>query len=383
MSGVILKKVRRMNVNKQLKKRTFTIVLPEFQNVHLIKDVGMIPFIMGKYFNYDAKIACYESKGLLYLNNDVKGLGIDLIEKNGTPLSDGEAYLRNKANEIDVLYVFGIYPWTMAWIEAYKSFNPNGKVYLKLDANIYWMNRMDFRPEILSVLAKCDLISVECRTLHTYLNRKLPVKIEYIPNGFHPASKHSHSLIKFSEKENTILTVGRLGIHQKANEILLQAFAKVSSYLSDWRLKLVGEMDESFKPYINKFFEDYPALKDKVEFTGPIDDRNKLWKEYQKAKIFCLTSRLEGFPLVYPEAAANGCYIVSSDIDPAYDITNNGELGTIFPVDDHESLAQVLVQLCKEKSKLEQACVDIQQYANRQFRWTQICKKLDILLRLS
>ena len=45
----------------EMKKRFLTL-FPELENVHLMKDVGMIPYIMHKEFGYDSYIASYCSR---------------------------------------------------------------------------------------------------------------------------------------------------------------------------------------------------------------------------------------------------------------------------------------------------------------------------------
>jgi hypothetical protein len=50
------------------------------------------------------------------------------------------------------------------------------------------------------------------------------------------------------------------------------------------------------------------AVLERVAFTGAITDKAELYSEYAKAKIFALTSTLEGVtPNVYAEALFHGC----------------------------------------------------------------------------
>ena len=72
----------------------FVTMYPETENVHLIKDVGMIPFIMHKKFAYDSTIVCYKNEDYSYLENEVKGLKLDFIKKyTGKSIIDGAIYL--------------------------------------------------------------------------------------------------------------------------------------------------------------------------------------------------------------------------------------------------------------------------------------------------
>ncbi|WP_263560873.1 glycosyltransferase [Paenibacillus polymyxa] len=354
---------------------------PECLNVFLTKDLGMIPFILHKYHNYDSAIACYGIEDFPYIETEVKGLKIDSVENNGDILTDGNNYLTKKAKEIDILFLMGIYPFTLSWMEKYKSVNPKGKIYLKLDANIYWMNSIDLTENLFETLKKSDVISVESRRLYHYLNKKWPLKIEYIPNGFY--NFHSSPSVDFSEKENVILTVGRIGTHQKANETMLEAFKLAASEIPDWKLKLVGNVEEQFIEYVHGFFTENPELRDRVELVGSIENRKVIENEYRQAKIFCLTSRYEGFPLVFTEAAKNGCFIVSTELDPAFDITNESAFGTLFPIDDYYRLSELLIEVCNDSIRLEQTCCEIQNFAETNFNWTNICDKLDLLLHLN
>ena len=44
-----------------MKKIRFTTMFPLIENIHLVKDVGMIPYSMKKYFNYDSSIVTYKN----------------------------------------------------------------------------------------------------------------------------------------------------------------------------------------------------------------------------------------------------------------------------------------------------------------------------------
>ncbi|MDQ1143588.1 GalNAc-alpha-(1-_4)-GalNAc-alpha-(1-_3)-diNAcBac-PP-undecaprenol alpha-1,4-N-acetyl-D-galactosaminyltransferase [Bacillus sp. SORGH_AS 510] len=358
-----------------------TLLFPECENVHLTKDLGMIPFILHKYLGYDATIACYNNGEYPYAKEEVKGVKLDFFENMEGRLNDGSRYLQENASEIDILYLWGIYRETVTWLLIYKRLNPEGKVYLKLDANVWWMNRLELTEEVITILNQCHVISVECKRLHEYLNRRWPLSIHYIPNGYY--NFHNSPEVDYDEKENTILTVGRIGTVQKANDVLLQAFKLAEANIPDWKLKVVGDIQEDFHAYINQYMEENPHLKSRIIFTGGITDRKALENEYRKAKIFCLTSVNEGFPLVFPEAAVNGCYIVSTDLDPAYDITDNQKFGALFPIGNSEQLSNIWVDVCNDEERLKNTCKQIQKFTRDSFNWIKIGKKLDLLFKLS
>jgi GT2 family glycosyltransferase/glycosyltransferase involved in cell wall biosynthesis len=363
-------------------KRFVTLLLPSIKNVHLIKDVGMIPYIMHKYYGYESYIVVDKKNKYPYIENEVKGLKLQYIECTDNPDVDGYKYLKQFAHDIDILQLYSLHDRTLNLIRIYKDINPNGKVYIKLDAdnsyrNIDYMKSLD--KNSMDLISQCNLISVETKDLCSYLNNQLPFKIEYIPNGFY--SYHykfnKNNLVKYKDKKNVICTVGRIGSFQKATEILMEAFALVSNKLGDWKLKLIGPIEPDFQQYINDFFDKHKELKDKIIIAGEITDRLKLNKEYQEAKIFCLPSRWESFGIVLTEAMSMGCYVIISDIEPAKDITKNETYGDIFEVNNIEQLAEKLLKACKDEKMLKKLCNRIQKYAYKNFNWVKICGKIN------
>lgn len=364
----------------------FVTLFPETENVHLLKDVGMIPYILFKHCGYDSTLACYKnSSNYTFLDNEVKGLKIDFIKKiTGNSTKDGLIYLIKNARKIDVLNTYHFTARSLYWIYLYKMLNPKGKAYLKLDADYrikdYNLNGTSIKAVIKRhILKKIQLVSIETVALYNHVNKNWPIKVHYIPNGFYDSG--IRNAIKYEDKENTICTVGRIGSYQKAIEILLEGFRIASSKLGDWKLKIIGPIEDTFRIYIDNFFKNNPILKERVLFTGPIFNRNELEQQYRNSKVFCLTSRWEGFPLVFLEAIKNGCYVISSDFEAAFDVTDNEKYGDLFPIDNIDDLSQCFIKSCHQAKKLEENCKKIQGYAYENFYWPTICKKIDGLLR--
>lgn len=365
----------------------FVTLFPETQNVHLIKDVGMIPYVMYKEFNFESVIVCYQNDNYEYLETEVKGLKIDFLKKySRKSVINGVIYLIKNSKKIDVLQLYHYVKRTKVWIILYKILNPKGKVYLKLDATIE-IKKIKFDKLSLinhintTVLKKCDLVSAETKEFVTFLNENWPVTVQYIPNGFY---KESLDLfINYSTKDNIICTVGRIGAPEKANHLLVEAFLVVHKLLPKWELKLIGPIDNEFREYIAKYFSGNTELMKKVIFTGAINDRKKLKEEYKKAKIFCLTSLSEGFPLVFLEAIESGCYIISSDLPAAHDITNEGKYGDIFEINNKERLSKLILEACNNEERLSSICTEVQEYANNNYNWVKICSQIINILKIN
>lgn len=81
-------------------------------------------------------------------------------------------------------------------------------------------------------------------------------------------------------------------------------------------------------------WEEYKIIKliNIVILVGNIENKNLLYDYYNRAKVFLLTSRLEGFAIVYPEALKFGNYIITTDVGGAKDITNNGQIGIVTEI---------------------------------------------------
>lgn len=110
-------------------------------------------------------------------------------------------------------------------------------------------------------------------------------------------------------------------------------------------------MSEAFRQELLNVLDGNPFAA-QVIILGPIYDKVQLEEEYRKAKIFCLTSLVECYAHVFAEAAKNGCYIVSTDVDGALDITHNQRYGTIHPTHDWQSVGQTLQQVTKQEALL-------------------------------
>ncbi|MCL2100103.1 MAG: glycosyltransferase [Fibromonadales bacterium] len=181
-------------------------------------------------------------------------------------------------------------------------------------------------------------------------------------------------------KQNTILTVGRIGTKQKANDILLTAFAMAADKLPSWKLRLAGPIHPDFNGFIDNYFKNFPDLKRRVEFLGNVTDKEKLYAEYARAKIFALTSAAEGAPNVVAEALFHGCFTITSEVDAANDITDNGNCGRSFPIGDFNALAKILLEVCPNEKIWQSSAEKSIQYAKSNFDWDLISNRINHLL---
>lgn len=357
-----------------------------WSNQILLKDKGITGYLLAK--ELDAKaIIMYGSKDMDYPYLEYLE-GVELLEvETSENIEDMYyKYLRESYEKMDVLVLHGIYPFTIVFLNEYRKYRPDGKVYCGLDMNIWWMNKIDWTDPIVTRFSEqCDIITTSSSYVRDVvnINKNIPFYCRYIPNGFYNAMGN-RIIADVNKKENIILTVGRIGVDLKNNEDLMIAFAKVEHMLKDWSVHLVGGIQDEFQPFINEYFKVYPELKERVIFRGLINDKDELYNEYAKAKCFILTSISEGgTPNVYAEALFHGCMFITSDIDAANEIVNNGELGEIYKCKDTDELAECMIRMASRAEDEEEMKMHIQKaidYGNRVYDWNRNAKKIAYML---
>jgi glycosyltransferase involved in cell wall biosynthesis len=365
-------------------KTKYCVLYPEAENVHLIKDVGMIAYKMYKLFNYEAFVACYENDSYEYLDKEVKGLKLSFIEnKYNNHILDGMRYLRKNAKKIDVLQLFHITLRSVFYSFIYKFFNPKGKIFLKLDCTerlvtvIKSLNT--FKLILLDIfLNKVDIIGVEQEKLCEELTRTITKnnkKLLHLPNGIDFEASKLYNNIGYNEKENIILHVSRIGSPEKATDIFLEAISRINNIeKSQWKVNIVGPIDKDFKGFMDDFFAKHNNLKSIIEFKGAIFNREQLFEEYQKAKVFCLSSNFESFGIALLEAASFGDIIISTDVGIAKEIVSQGN-GAIVNVGDAEALSVNLTKFMADDN-LEALSKVTASICKHKFNWDNIVEIL-------
>lgn len=365
-------------------KKNYVCIFPGLLNYHLIKDVGLLPYTMGKFFNYNAYILTYNNDDYYYLQDQLKGEYLKLIfleKKFSNETRDVMLYLVKNSRNIDVLQSFNLHNTIGVFIYffIYKILNRRGKAYVKLDADDLITSILIENKGLMELMQKfmikylIDCMSVESYKAYKRLTESNTIpsnKLLYLPNGIYIESD-----TQILEKKNYILTVGHLGTKAKATEILLEAFSKIEK-LNDWRLILVGSVEESFKEYIDNYFKINPHLKNKVIFKGYISERDVIYRYYSESKIFCFPSISEGFSLALMEAAYFGDYLLATDVGGARDILNVTDYGELIKMDDINFLAERIQEIILNWKKYGKDPNEMMFTVNENFNWAKLCKKI-------
>ena len=373
--------------------KKFVTIFEKCENIHLIKDVGQIPYLMYKNHNYDASIVCVKnSKNYSYLEDEVCGLKLKFIPKLklGRISLSTLWYLLFNAKKIDVLHLFHHREPTYIYSIIYKKLNPKGHLYIKSDKGYRDIinndgffakgkRRHEKREKLFNkALEYIDTISVENEGSYEFLIQKYPRQKEkffYLTNALDIDGFYEKvSPVPYEIKENIILTVGRIGAKEKNNTMFLEALSQTK--LDDWKVYFIGPIEEGFQVEIEKFYKINPLLKERVKFLGAIENRAKLFEYYSQAKLFCLTSIEESFGFVLIEAMSYGEFVITTDVSSAMDITEDEKYGKIVNSVDELSLA--IEDMIQNQTKYKVLSSKISNYAQKKYNWKSVIKLLEM-----
>lgn len=384
------------------KKLVLFYTLKELRNIGLYKDVGLVPYYLSKYYELESDIIYSNEKKIeimeKFRNIKLKELNYYNFGKTIKKIDKFKifenisfySYLFKKAKRIDYLMFFHLGIDKFFLILFYKFLNKKGKIYLKLDmdkkaVNFYNQNfknifRKIQKKFLKNFLKNIDLISCETKECFDEIrenglcNFDISDKLIRIQNGFDEEYliENNTKVKNFEEKENIMITVGRIGTEQKNNEMLLKVINKMD--LKDWKIYIIGPYTEEFKEYYDSFIKNNSDKKDKVILVGNIENKNLLYDYYNRAKVFLLTSRWEGFAIVYPEALRFGNYIITTDVGGAKDITNNGEIGGVTEIENEEQYKNEILKVINEEINLKEKYNQSLEWSEENFLWNNIVK---------
>jgi glycosyltransferase involved in cell wall biosynthesis len=169
----------------------------------------------------------------------------------------------------------------------------------------------------ITVLSDVDLAAVQrlAPNIHT----------EIVPNPM-PLDMAAGSV---TETPEVVLFAGEVGL-RKGADVLQQAWERVASQRPNATCIVVGPATDLRLP-----------ATERLEVRGPVntDEVKRLIRE---ARVIALPSRGEALPMILTEAMAAGRPFVST---PTGGIASLAAGGLIVPVEDHEAVAEALIDL--------------------------------------
>jgi glycosyltransferase involved in cell wall biosynthesis len=128
----------------------------------------------------------------------------------------------------------------------------------------------------------------------------------------------------------------------KRVDLLIDAFAAIAARRPEWDLLIAGggALEAKLRHRVP------PKLRDRVTFTGFIDDQPLLGALYRQCDALVLPSDYEPWALVINEALAAGLAVVASDVvGAAVDLVGDGVNGRIFRHGEVDHLAECLLDV--------------------------------------
>jgi glycosyltransferase involved in cell wall biosynthesis len=161
-------------------------------------------------------------------------------------------------------------------------------------------------------------------------------KLAYVPNPLVIPSEEQGGGAK------SIIFLARL-VHQKAPDVLIEAFARFAEKHPEWTLELTGDgpMEDELRSRVSVL-----GIAERVTFHGLVKEPTEL---LMNSSIFVLPSRFEGTPNALLEAMASGLACIVSDASPGpLKLIQHGVSGLVVRTDDIDDLAEAFTALAAD-----------------------------------
>jgi glycosyltransferase involved in cell wall biosynthesis len=204
-----------------------------------------------------------------------------------------------------------------------------------------------------------------------FMGEKKRSKLVTIPNGGHildsvpdaAEKQHWRGSLGIPSQTFVVTHIGRMfpggekldgGLEtgQKAQDILLRAFAKAFRGDPNCMLLLVG--DGPLRPETERLAHSLELGK-QARFLG---EQPEPWPALKAADMFSLPSRYEGLPNALIEAASCGLPVVASDI-PEIRNLSLGDAWLLAPVDDVSSFANAMLAVRTDLARFSSRACDV------------------------
>ena len=379
--------------------KKFVTIFSNYKNFHFYKDPGQIPYRF-KNKGWEAELVCIKKEESYLQTNYLPIVTVPILRFDIGLIW----YLVKTSRKIDVLNVYH-FQWRSLWLAfIYKLLNPKGVSYLKMDncnncgpypweclfdkqIEINFSNFLQqsntikhrLKNKIIPFLARyIDLYSIEDQESRDYYENKYPIfrnKIITTLNG-HTIDllKQDIKLKSFEEKENLIISVGRLGTYQKNTLSLLKGYASTAKE-HKWNLALAGPIDTDFVTDKDEFFNAHPELESRICFVGNLE-KPELFDLYNRAKIFILPSNFETFANVYSEAAFFGNLIITSPYTSIKNLITEEKLGLLVEPQSSQEIGDAIIRLISNEEKTKQMSQNVRNFALANLNWDDITNKL-------
>lgn len=208
-----------------------------------------------------------------------------------------------------------------------------------------------------------------------------PEKLQLLPPGVGEAAEPSPAALKRVEHwcasgHPILVTLGRLE-PRKGQDYLVQILPELLQSHPTLRYLIAGSgpSESSLRQSVGTL-----GLSDHVIFCGRVSDEEKT-ALLQKSDVFVMPCRIEGvsvegFGIVYIEAALQGKPSIAGQDGGASDAVLDGETGLICDGSDQQSILRAVQRLLNDRELRDQLGQAAQQRAQRELTWPIIAQRL-------
>jgi phosphatidylinositol alpha-mannosyltransferase len=166
----------------------------------------------------------------------------------------------------------------------------------------------------------------------------------------------------------TLGFLGRIDEPRKGLQVLLRAFEILGRRRPGLRLLVAGPGDAD-----DVLAKVSPQLRDRVVLLGMVSDEDKI-RAYHSVDVFVAPNLGgESFGIVLAEAMSAGAPILASDIEAFRRVLLDGRAGALFPVGDHEALAEAAADLLDDPARRKQLSAEARA-AVRAYDWSTVAR---------
>lgn len=199
-------------------------------------------------------------------------------------------------------------------------------------------------------------------------------KISIVYNASHLSCSEVNSEYmrkKYSLPKKFILMLGTMQ-PRKNIPFAVRAFAQIADTFPDVSVVLAGKKAHNFDREIQQLINERPQLKNRIIFTGYIDEEDKC-AVYDLATVFVFPSLYEGFGVPILEAFHVGTPVIASDIEPHREVAC--DCAQYFDPTNIDHCARILYDVL-DGDKIGEAFVDCAKQRAMEFSWELSAKKL-------
>lgn len=339
------------------------------RNARLLENIGMnqdtYPYVAPQYYvdaGMELELVVTETTEILEQNKidmiiaqDLDPLEIDIVSK----LPDGYVKIITKHSQ-----PFEAYEFTRNVFKGYQAKTLSRKIWKNVVLACPYLGQM--RQKQLNkrlykkATSSADRLCLLSSGFITRLLRFMPDldkrKLCYInnPNTF------TDSSIDVNVKENLVIIVCRLEESTKNVTDFMKAWKMIEQIHPDWKAEIVGDG------------KDMQLLMNRCKNLGLrslsfVGYQSNVINYYQRAKMVCVTSWYEGWPMVIVEGMSNGCVpIVYDTFESIRDIFDDGVSGLIVesctPAKLFNKLNMLMTNSEKYKSLSDHAIEKVKQF---------------------